>query len=183
MNIQPDGPAETRAADLRPRRVVVMGVSGCGKTVVGEALAKALSWRFVEGDQLHPAENVRRMSAGLPLTDAHRWGWLDAIGERLAAAASAGAGAVAACSALKRSYRDRLRRYDDGILFVHLRIDKATAAARVASRKGHFMPASLIDSQFADLELPGPDEVAGTLDATLPPADLVLRAVSTLRAG
>jgi gluconokinase len=158
-----------------------MGVAGCGKTAVGSALAATLGWRFIEGDTLHPAANVERMSSGLPLTDEHRWGWLDAVGARIALAGREGAGAVAACSALKCVYRDRLRQSGEGILFVHLEIDKATAALRVAARHGHFMPASLVDSQFADLEPPGPGETAITLDATLPIEDLVRQAAAILR--
>jgi gluconokinase len=169
-------------ARVRPRAVVVMGVAGCGKSAVAGALAEALGWRLVEGDRLHPAANVERMSAGLPLTDAHRWGWLDAIGAELAKAQRDGAGAAAACSALKRAYRDRLRSYVGGVLFIHLVIDKATAVARVAARKGHFMPASLIDSQFADLESLGPDEHAIALDATRPVADVVRAALAAVNA-
>jgi gluconokinase len=167
---------------VRPPTVVVMGVAGCGKSVVAGALAEALGWRLVEGDRLHPPANIERMSAGLPLTDAHRWGWLDAIGAELAMAEGEGVGAVAACSALKRAYRDRLRSHADGALFVHLVIDKATAVARVAARKGHFMPASLIDSQFADLEPPGPDERAIALDATQPVHEVVRAALVAVNA-
>lgn len=171
------------ASAVPARIVVVMGVAGCGKTAVGGALAEALGWRMIEGDELHPTENIERMRAGLPLTDAYRWGWLDAIGAEVAKSEREGAGAVVACSALKRAYRDRLRRYSGNMLFVHLGVDKATAAARVASRKGHFMPASLMDSQFADLEPPAPDEAAVTLDATRPIAELVAAAEAALRAG
>lgn len=176
-------PASEGAAGgrYRPRAVVVMGVAGCGKTAVGEAVAAALGWRFIEGDRLHPPANVERMSAGLPLTDAHRWAWLDAIGARIAEAERDGAGVVAACSALKRIYRDRLRSYSDRLLFIHLDIDKAAAFRRVASRVGHFMPASLVDSQFADLEPPGPGEAAIRLDGTLPVEELVAEASATLR--
>jgi gluconokinase len=149
-----------------------MGVAGCGKTVVGEALAKALGAVFIEGDRLHPPENVARMARGEPLTDALRAGWLDAIGERIAASIADGQKAVAACSALKRSYRDRLRGFCPGIVFVYLKIDRETAWRRVAGRKGHFMPASLVDSQFAILEEPGPDEGAATVDARLTVADV-----------
>ena len=166
-----------------PRIVVVMGVAGCGKSVVGAALAEALGWRLIEGDVLHPRANIERMSAGLPLTDAHRWGWLDAIGGEIARAGSEGVGAVAACSALKRIYRDRLRRFGDGIVFLHLAIDKKSAAERVAGRTGHFMPATLVDSQFADLEPPQPDEEAVTLDATRPIDELVAAAHAVLIAG
>jgi gluconokinase len=163
--------------------VVVMGVAGCGKTVVGEGLARALGWGFIEGDRLHPQANIERMSAGLPLTDAHRWSWLDAIGMRIAEAERNGAGSVAACSALKRAYRDRLRSHDRRILFIYLEIDKATAAARIAARKDHFMPASLIDSQFADLEPPGPDEAVVWLDARRAVGDLVAEAAAVVRIG
>lgn len=148
--------------------VVVMGVAGCGKSAVGAALAAALGARFVEGDRLHPPENVARMSRGVPLTDADRAGWLDAVGAALAAAAAEGAGVVASCSALKRAYRDRLRRLAPRVRFVYLAVDRATARRRVAGRTGHFMPANLVDSQFADLEPPGADEAAATIDATRP---------------
>ena len=159
-----------------------MGVAGCGKSAVGSALAAMLGWRFIEGDTLHPAANVERMAGGLPLTDEHRWGWLDAVGAQIALAGREAVGAVAACSALKRVYRDRLRQSADGILFLHLEIDRPTAALRVASRQGHFMPASLVDSQFADLEPPGPGETAITLDARLPIEELVRQAAAILRA-
>jgi gluconokinase len=162
------------------RACVVMGVAGCGKSAVGSALAKALGWTFVEGDSLQPPANVERMASGLPLTDTHRWGWLDAVGGEIALAGLNGQGAVAACSALKRAYRDRLRGFGDRILFIHLEIDKATAALRVAARKGHFMPASLVDSQFADLEPPGPDELAVVLDARRPVEELVASAAAIL---
>src|SRR5258707_13150320 len=108
------------------RACVVMGVAGCGKSAVGSALAQTLGWTFVEGDNLQPAANVERMASGLPLTDAHRWGWLDAVGAQIAPSGLNGGGAVAACSALKRAYRDRLRRHNGNILFIHLDIDKAT---------------------------------------------------------
>lgn len=157
--------------------IVVMGVAGCGKTVVGEALAKSLGAVFIEGDRLHPPENVARMARGKPLTDALREGWLDAIGERVAASIADGQRAVAACSALKRSYRDRLRRFCPGIVFLYLKIDRETAWRRVAARKGHFMPASLVDSQFATLEEPGRDEQAVTVDATRTVAGIARQAL------
>ncbi|RUU54487.1 gluconokinase, partial [Mesorhizobium sp. M2C.T.Ca.TU.002.02.1.1] len=120
-----------------------MGVAGCGKTAVGEALAGALGAGFIEGDRLHPPENVARMARGEPLTDALREGWLDAIGEHIAASVAGKRKAVAACSALKRTYRDRLSRFCPEIIFLYLKIDRETAWRRVANRKGHFMPASL----------------------------------------
>ncbi|MDX8523496.1 gluconokinase [Mesorhizobium sp. MSK_1335] len=153
--------------DLRTApAIVVMGVAGCGKTAVGEALAKALGADFIEGDRLHPPQNVARMARGEPLTDALREGWLDAIGEHIATSVAGGRKAVAACSALKRGYRDRLSRFRPGIVFLYLKIDRETAWRRVADRKGHFMPASLVDSQFATLEEPAADERAVTVDGT-----------------
>ena len=159
-----------------------MGVAGCGKSAVGKALAAAEGVVFVEGDRLHPPENVARMASGEPLTDQLREGWLDAIGQRIADLAGSGQGVVAACSALKRSYRERLRGFRRDIVFVYLEIDPATAKRRVAARKGHFMPASLVESQFAILEPPGADEQALTVDATRPVADIV-GAVASLLAG
>ncbi|MER9543947.1 gluconokinase [Mesorhizobium sp. M0437] len=160
--------------------IVVMGVAGCGKSVVGEALAAALGAVFIEGDRLHPPENVARMASGQPLTDALREGWLDAIGQRMAASVASRQGVVAACSALKRSYRDRLRGFCPDIVFVYLEIDPATAKQRVGNRKGHFMPASLVDSQFATLKAPAADEAAMALDGTRPGADTVATALSLL---
>nr|WP_250888588.1 gluconokinase [Mesorhizobium sp. dw_380] len=158
-----------------------MGVAGCGKSAVGAALAASLGAVFIEGDRLHPPENVARMASGEPLTDQLREGWLDAIGERMAASAGARQGVVAACSSLKRGYRERLRGFCPDIVFLYLEIDPATASERVASRKGHFMPASLVDSQFAILEPPGTDERALTLDATRPVAELVTDAIRLMR--
>jgi gluconokinase len=160
---------------------VVMGVAGCGKSVVGAALGEALGCRFIEGDGLHPPENVARMAGGQPLTDAHRAGWLDAVGKELSEAARVGSGGVAACSALKRIYRDRLRRLCPDLVFIHLAIDQETARERVGRRKGHFMPATLVESQFADLEPPAEDEAALNLDGTRPVAELVAEAVEFLK--
>jgi gluconokinase len=160
--------------------IVVMGVAGCGKTAVGLALAKALDVRYIEGDALHPPENVARMSRGEPLTDDLRAGWLDAVGQSVRAAMLAGEGAVAACSALKRIYRDRLRRADPSIVFVHLALDRDEAWRRVSGRRGHFMPASLVDNQFATLEPPGSDEQAFSVDATRPIAEIVTAVVDYL---
>ncbi|WP_274627774.1 gluconokinase [Arvimicrobium flavum] len=169
-------------APLGPPAVVVMGVAGCGKSAIGARLAARLGYRFIEGDRLHPPENVARMSSGLPLTDQLRRGWLDRIGEEMAASGSAGEGVIAACSALKRIYRDRLRMRMPGTLFVYLRIDPETARRRVAGRAGHFMPASLVDSQFADLQPPEPDENALTLDGALPVKELVEQAARAVAA-
>jgi gluconokinase len=155
---------------------IVMGVSGCGKTFVGEKLATAVDVPFIEGDKFHPPENIALMSSGKPLDDAHRAGWLDAIGRKLAEMAEEGGGAVAACSALKRIYRDRLRRHCPSVVFLHLAVDKETARDRVSGRKGHFMPASLIDSQFADLQPLQRDEPGLTLDGTEDVSGLVAAA-------
>jgi gluconokinase len=172
--------SRTRPVASAPAVVVVMGVAGSGKSVVGEALAEALEAVFVEGDRLHPAENVARMASGEPLTDALREGWLDAIGQRLAASVAGGEAVVGACSALKRSYRDRLRGFCQNIVFLYLEIDPATAKRRVGNRKGHFMPASLVESQFAILEAPTADERALTIDGTGRVSDIVATAVSLL---
>lgn len=163
-----------------PKAIVLMGVAGSGKSFTGEALAGRLGWRFIEGDALHPPANVARMASGQPLTDEDRQGWLDAIGQDIAGVVSRGEGVVATCSALKRIYRDRLRGWCDGILFVHLAIDKATARVRIGSRKGHFMPTSLVESQFATLEPPAADERALTLDGTLPLQEILQRVAATL---
>lgn len=134
--------------------VVLMGVSGCGKTTIGAALAAALGWPFIEGDDLHPPENVAKMAAGIPLTDEDRWPWLDRIVVELRRITASGGNAVLACSALRRSYRDRLAQGGD-VRFVYLRGDRQTIAARLAARRHRYMPATLLDSQFATLEEPG----------------------------
>ncbi|WP_421917414.1 gluconokinase [Mesorhizobium sp.] len=158
-----------------------MGVAGCGKSIVGKGMAAGLGATFIEGDRLHPPENVARMASGEPLTDALRAGWLDAIGQQVAASIAGGHSVVATCSALKRGYRDRLRGFCPDIVFLYLEIDPATARRRVANRRGHFMPASLVDSQFAILEAPVADEVALTVDAKRPVADIVAGAIHALR--
>ena len=133
--------------------VVVMGVSGSGKSTTGEALARTLGWPFVEGDDLHPPENVAKMAAGIPLTDDDRWPWLDRIVAELRSCAQATPDIVVACSALKQTYRDRLAPAGD-VRFVHLHGDRETIAARLAMRQHRYMPATLLDSQFATLEPP-----------------------------
>jgi gluconokinase len=133
--------------------VVLMGVSGCGKSTVGAALAAALGWPMLDADDLHPPENVAKMSAGVPLTDEDRWPWLDRIVAELQRLAAPTGDAVLACSALKQVYRDRLARAG-AMRFVHLRGDRETIAARLATRRHRYMPATLLDSQFATLEVP-----------------------------
>jgi gluconokinase len=133
--------------------VVLMGVCGCGKTTVGRTLAEELGWPFLDADDFHPAANVAKMRAGTALTDDDRWPWLDRLAAEMAAINARGAHAVLACSALKQSYRDRLARAGD-VRFFHLKGDRATIAPRLAARPGHYMPASLLDSQLATLEEP-----------------------------
>lgn len=151
--------------------VVVMGVAGSGKTTVGRPLAAALRVPFLEGDDLHPAANRERMAAGRPLEDAHRWPWLDAVRARMAAAARAGTGLVVACSALKRSHRQRLA---EGLpaVFVHLDAGREVLRQRLEGRGGHFFPAALLDSQLADLEPLEPPENGIAVDARRQPAEL-----------
>ena len=132
-----------------------MGVSGCGKTTMGQALAQLMRVPFIEGDDLHSTRNVALMAAGTPLTDEDRAGWLDAVGQALQ---SHPHGAVASCSALRRRYRDRLRQQVNDLRFVHLHGDAQTLALRLQQRQHAYMPASLLTSQLATLELPDPDE-------------------------
>jgi gluconokinase len=155
-----------------------MGVAGAGKSLVGSSLARALGVDFVEGDEYHPRENVARMAAGIPLTDDDRLGWLRALADRLRAAAKADRGLVMACSALKRSYRDLLRAGDPDVRFILLHGARALLAERIANRRGHYMPASLLDSQLATLEIPSPDEGAWTCDVASPPEAIVAALVA-----
>ncbi len=164
----------------RPAIVVVMGVSGSGKSLIGAALAAAMGAEFAEADTYHPPENIARMASGQPLRDEDRWGWLDAIANDIARVDRLGGSLVVTCSALKRAYRDRLRLASRHIRFVFLEVGRDIAAARVASRKGHFMPASLIDSQFADLEVPAAEEGAVKIDATLALDRIVRHAMAAM---
>jgi gluconokinase len=144
--------------------VVVMGVSGSGKTTVAELLAKQLGWQFMEGDRLHPSANVEKMRQGIPLTDADRVPWLDRIGEELKSWAAEGRSGVMTCSALKRAYRDRIRFARPDVRFVYLKGSQALIKGRVATRHHEYMPASLLMSQFDALEEPAPDEPVITVD-------------------
>ena len=145
--------------------IVVMGVAGSGKTTIASGLAEQLGVPFVEGDSLHPIANVKKMAAGIPLTDEDRWPWLKAIGERMEVERDTGHGVVVSCSALKHAYRDCLRRHVHGkVYFILLDGSRELITDRMKKRKGHFMPPALLDSQFATLEKPTPDEDAVILD-------------------
>ena len=144
----------------RPVVLVLMGVSGCGKTTIGQLLAQRLHWPYEEGDALHPAANVAKMHAGHPLDDADRAPWLEKVAEWAEQQLGAGRCGVITCSALKRAYRDLIARRGSGIEFVYLHGSRALIASRLDARQGHFMPASLLDSQFATLEEPAADEPA-----------------------
>jgi gluconokinase len=151
----------------RPSVLVVMGVSGAGKTTLAQALADTLGWPFKEGDTLHPPANIAKMAAGRPLDDGDRGPWLDAIGSWIDRWRDQGRSGVVTCSALKRAYRDRLAAGRPGLTFVFVQLTSETIAARLATREGHFMPPSLLASQFATLEPLGADEPAITVDGRL----------------
>lgn len=154
-------------------RWVVMGVCGSGKTTVGQQLAEACGHRYVEGDAFHPKANVDKMSAGQPLDDEDRAGWLRALKEQIGAAREQGRGLVVTCSALKRSYRDLLREADPALRFAHLDGPRALIAERLAARRNHYMPPHLLDSQLATLEPLGEEEKGLRLDIAKPPGELV----------
>lgn len=164
------------------RAIIVMGVSGCGKSSVGDAIGKMLGFPFIEGDQLHPAANVEKMAAGIPLDDEDRWPWLDLIGKKLAEARQARSGIIISCSALKRVYRDRLRQADDRLCFVYLEGSKALLTKRMAARTGHYMPVSLLESQLATLEPPTGEPGVVTIDIDRSIQEIADKAVEELRA-
>ena len=160
------------------KAIVVMGVSGSGKTTVGALLAGRLGWNFVDGDDLHPPANVAKMRAGTPLTDEDRWPWLDVIAAWIDTARAARPGVVT-CSALKRVYRDRLLADRPDVRLVYLHGSYDVIATRQAARQGHFMPASLIASQFATLEEPGADERAISIAVDLEP-DVIVAEIANI---
>lgn len=160
--------------------VVVMGVSGSGKSTVGAALADRLSWKFVDGDSLHPAANVAKMQAGQPLDDRDREPWLVAIAGQIDAWICHGTPGVITCSALKRRYRDRIIGDRAHVRLVHLAGSREVIARRLSTRHGHFMPASLLDSQFATLEPPETEENAIAVDIDRPIISIVDRIVTSL---
>lgn len=162
--------------------IIVMGVSGCGKSTVGAELAEKLGIPFQEGDRLHPPANVEKMSAGTPLTDDDRWPWLDLVGAELHKGYEAG-GVVISCSALKKSYRDRLRAACGGPLaFVYLEGSEELLTSRMGARKGHFMPLSLLKTQLETLEVPTGEPGVVTVDIDATPEELVEAALKGLKA-
>lgn len=159
--------------------VVVMGVSGSGKSTFGTALANAMHARFLDADDLHPPANRRKMAAGMALDDADRRGWLNAVAVWMAKRVEDGEPGVVACSALRRRYRDRLRAAGGAVRFVYLEVPRAELEQRLRSRR-HFMPVTLLDSQLATLEPPGPDEAACIVDGAMPLEENLRRVLAWL---
>lgn len=166
--------------ELKTRILVVMGVSGSGKTTIGKALAEALGWSFIEGDQFHSKESVEKMANGVPLTDEDRAAWLDSLRKEIENHLTSGNTAVLACSALKADYREKLK-VDNRVQFVFLNIPFGVAKERVSNRKGHFMPASLLKSQFETLQQPEGDDSIN-VDAQQTPDLIVKEVVAKLQA-
>ena len=177
--------ASPRASDVRtPLPLVVMGVSGSGKSTIAAQLAKRLGLPYVDGDDLHPQANVDKMHAGTPLTDEDRWPWLDRVAAALTETTAAEGGVVLACSALRRIYRDRLRAGTGGaVRFAFLDVSFAVIAARLAQRVNHFMPRQLLESQFRTLERPGGDETDVMTIPSDRPADAIVGDVAVRLGG
>ena len=166
-----------------PVVLVLIGVSGAGKSTLGGLLSERLGWPFEDGDALQPRANVDKMAAGQRLTDEDRWPWLETIANWIEERLDAGENGIVACSALKRKYRDLLNRRGFGVVFVYLAGDEQTVAARLATRVGHFMPTSLLASQFGDLEEPGADEPAIRVDIGMPPGAIARAIIDELDRG
>jgi len=164
-----------------PCALIVMGVSGSGKSTIASTLAERLDWAFEDGDKFHPESNVAKMRAGHPLTDEDRWPWLEAIADEIGRVCKAGGHVVIACSALKRVYRDVLLRGRDDVCFVFLDGSQALIADRLSRRKGHFMPPGLLDSQFRTLEPPQADERPITVSIDAPVETIVNNIVAHIR--
>ena len=167
---------------MRPAAIIVMGVSGSGKSTIGALLAEALGWPFADADGFHPAANVAKMAAGQPLTDEDRWPWLDAIAAHIGASRTAEQPVVVACSALRRAYRERLRAGHGDLIFLHLSGAPEIVATRQAARQGHFMPPSLMASQFATLEDPAGEANAVIVSVSASPHEVVAAALEQLAA-
>jgi gluconokinase len=172
-------PAKGASAPI-PAVVIVMGVSGCGKSTIGALLAARLRWEFQDADWFHPASNIDKMHSGIPLTDEDRWPWLDAVAASIDTTRRSGGHAVVACSALKRSYRDVLigERFD--VRLVYLKGDETLIARRMAARHEHFMPRSLLHSQFQALEEPGADENPIIVSIEPQPREIVAQILSAM---
>jgi carbohydrate kinase (thermoresistant glucokinase family) len=160
---------------------VLMGVSGSGKTTIARGIADRLGWDLLEGDKFHPPANVEKMSRGIPLDDADRLPWLRAIAAQIDEHRAAGRSAVVACSALKRSYRDILIDARPDVVLVYLRGSQELIGERMAARHGHFMPPALLDSQFATLQEPGPDEHPIVVTVALPPEAIVNAVITAMQ--
>jgi gluconokinase len=175
--------ATTDALSSAPTVLIVMGVSGSGKSTIGTLVAMRLHWEYEDADWFHPAANVEKMHRGIPLTDEDRWPWLNAIAEWIDKARVSGRHAVIACSALKRRYRDVLIGERKDVRLVYLKGDEALIARRFATRHEHFMPVSLLHSQFVALEEPGADENPVTVSIEPPPREVVSQILSGLKLG
>jgi len=173
--------AKASNALAEPMILVGMGVSGCGETTVGQALAHHLGCEFAEGDQFHSPQNVAKMAAGTPLTDDDRWGWLQTLSARMAQARAKGQSLVLSCSALRKPYRDILREGAPKAWFVHLHGNIDLLQQRMASRPGHYMPPSLLQSQLDTLEMPEADERVVSLDIATPLSEMVISVMSAVR--
>lgn len=172
----------SRVREPLPPLVVVMGVSGSGKTTIGTLVAHELGVEFIDGDSLHPLENVQKMAAGTPLDDDDRWPWLEIVGRTLHEHGERREGLVVACSALKRVYRERIRSQAPSALFLHLDGTVEVLTRRIEGRSGHFMPAALLESQIETLEPLAQEEGGYVLNIDQPVADMVDDAVTRLRA-
>ncbi|WP_316177162.1 MULTISPECIES: gluconokinase [unclassified Bradyrhizobium] len=166
-----------------PHALVIMGVSGSGKSTIGQALGQRLGWRFEDGDSFHPPANVAKMSAGHPLTDEDRWPWLQAIAAEIARCRTAGQHIIIACSALKKAYRDILVGGRNDVRMVYLQGSQELIGERMSHREGHFMPPGLLASQFATLEPPGAAEHPITVSVDAPVAAIVDDIMQQLHAG
>jgi carbohydrate kinase (thermoresistant glucokinase family) len=175
------GKIEETAGATSPIILIVMGVSGSGKTTVAAMLAGRLNWRFQEGDALHPQANVDKMHHGVPLTDADRMPWLDSIAALIDRWNAEGVSGIIACSALKRAYRERIRAGRPAVELIYLRGARELVSSRITQRMGHFMPASLLASQFETLEEPGKDEPAITVDIGGSPSQIVEAILTALQ--
>ncbi|MFJ6632624.1 gluconokinase [Streptomyces sp. NPDC091376] len=170
----------TPRAESRPPCVVVIGVSGAGKSTVARQLSERLGVPFAEADDFHSPDNIRKMASGVPLDDQDRQTWLESVGRWLGDREATGSGGVAACSALRRQYRDTLRSACPTVLFLQLTADREVLADRLGGRSGHFMPETLLDSQLATLEPLEPDERGAFLDAVPAPEEIVRAAMELL---